>query len=99
MLNKAVLLLLFAVSGSPTGEVPGTAAPSALAVTAAPLRAELALGGWQGSLVDAAGVRHVLEMSVDNGLRRDTVFGYFTMTTQGRETTLRRLGKVVGDDL
>jgi len=98
MLNKAVLLLLFAVSGSPT-EVPVTDAPSALAVAAAPLRAELALGGWQGSLVDAGGVRHALEMSVANGLRRDTVFGLFTLTTQGRETTLRRLGKVVGDDL
>jgi hypothetical protein len=98
MLSKAVLLMLLTVTGTPTGDVPATA-PSALAVTAAPLRAELALGGWRGTLVDAAGARRPLEMSVADGLRRDTVFGYFTLTGEGRETTLRRLGRVVGDDL
>ena len=99
MLNKAVVLLLFAVTGSPGGEVT-VAAPSALAVTAAPLRAELALGGWQGTLVDAGGVQRPIEVSVANGLKRDNVFGYFTLANaQGRETTLRRLGRVVGDDL
>jgi len=98
MLSKAVLLMLFTLTGTPTGDMP-TTAPSALAVTAAPLRAELALGAWRGTLVDAAAVRRPLEMSVADGLRRDTVFGYFTLTTQGRETTVRRLGRMVGDDL
>jgi hypothetical protein len=96
MLNKAVILLLFAVGSG--GEVPATA-PSAFAVVNAPLRAELALGGWQGTLVDAAGVSHPLEMSVASGNRRDTVFGYFTLASQGRETTLRRLGNVVGEEI
>jgi hypothetical protein len=98
MLSKAVLLMLFAVTGTPTGDMPATE-PSALAVTAVPLRAELALGAWRGTLVDATGARRPLEMSVADGLRRDTVFGYFTLTTQGRETTVRRLGRMVGDDL
>jgi len=98
MLSKAVLLMLFAVTGTPTGDMP-TTAPSALAVTAAPLRAELALGSWRGTLVDATGAPRPLEMSVADGLRRDTVFGYFTLTAKGRETTVRRLGRMVGDDL
>jgi hypothetical protein len=98
MLNKAIVLLLFAVSGSPTGEVPGTA-PSAFAVTNAPLRADLTLGRWTGDFVGAGGARRPVEVSVTEGLKRDNVFGYFTLTSQGRETTLRRLGRVVGDDL
>ena len=99
MLHKAVLLLLFAVTGSPTGD-PNATSPSALAVESAPLRAELALGAWQGTLVDAVGVRRPLEVSVADGVRRETVFGYFTLTNKkGRETTVRRLGRVVGDDL
>ena len=96
MLSKAVLLMLLTVSGSPTGG-DLTAAPSALAVTAAPLRAELTLGAWQGALIDEAGARRPLEVSMADGLRRDTVFGLFTLA--GRETTVRRLGRVVGDDL
>ena len=96
MLSKAVILLLFAVSGTPVADV---ATPSALAVTSAPLRAELTLGQWRGDLVDAGGARHALEVSVAEGLKRDSVFGYFTLSRQGRETTLRRLGHVAGDDL
>jgi hypothetical protein len=38
-------------------------------------------------------------MSVAEGLRRDTVFGYFTLGGQTGLTTVRRLGRVVGDDL
>lgn len=98
MLSKAVLLMLLSLTGSPTGDT-AAAAPSALAVDAVPLRAELALGAWRGTLVDETGARRPLEMSVSDGLRRDTVFGYFTVTSQGRETTVRRLGRVVGDDL
>jgi hypothetical protein len=98
MLHKAVLLLLFAVTGSPTGET-STAAHSALAVASAPLRAELTLGAWQGTLVDAAGARRPVEVSVADGIRRDTVFGYFMLPTNGRETTVRRLGRIEGDDL
>ena len=98
MLNKAVLLLLFAVSGSPTGDVSVTT-PAALAAASAPLRAEVTLGQWRGNLVAAGGARHALEVSVSEGLKRDSVFGYFTVTSQGRETTLRRLGQVAGDDL
>ena len=98
MLSKAVLLMLFTVTGTPTGDLSATT-PSALAVTAVPLRAELALGAWRGTLVDAAGARRGLEMSVAEGLRRDTVFGYFTLAVQNGETTVRRLGRVVGDDL
>jgi hypothetical protein len=99
MLNKAVLLLLFAITGSPSGGVPVAVAPSALAVAAVPLRTDLTLGAWQGTLVDGAGVRRPLEVSVADGVRRDTVFGYFTLLTKGREVTVRRLGRVVGDDL
>ena len=99
MLNKAVLLLLFALTGSPSGEAPVAAAPSALAVAAVPLRAELTLGAWQGTLIDGTGARRALEVSVADGVRRDTVFGYFTLLTKGREVTVRRLGRVVGDDL
>ena len=98
MLSKAVLLMLLSVTGSPTGDM-SVSAPSALAITAAPLRADLALGAWSGTLVDAAGVRRPLEMSVADGLRRDNVFGYFTVTAKGREMTVRRLGRMVGDDL
>jgi hypothetical protein len=98
MLSKAVLLMLLSVTGSPSGDMPATA-PSALAVNAAPLRAELALGAWRGTLIDATGARRPLEMSVADGLRRDTVFGFFTIASQGRETTVRRLGRIVGDDL
>ncbi len=94
MLSKAVLLMLLSVTGS---DVPITAAPSALAVTAVPLRAELTLGAWQGTLIDEAGARRPLEVSMADGLRRDTVFGFFTLA--GRETTVRRLGRVVGGDL
>lgn len=96
MLSKAVILLLFTVSGTPTGDIP---TPAALAVTRTPLRTELTLGQWHGDLVDAGGARHALEVSVADGLKRDTVFGYFTLSSQGRETTLRRLGHVAGDDL
>ena len=99
MLNEAVLLLLFAVSGSPTGDVSLTT-PAALAATSVPLRARLTLGQWRGDLVAAGGARQALEVSVSEGLKRDTVFGYFTVTSQGSETTtLRRLGQVTGDDL
>ena len=98
MLHRAVLLLLFAVTGSPSGET-STVAPSAFAIAAAPLRADLTLGAWQGTLVDAAGAPRPVEVSVADGLRRDTVFGYFTLAGKGRETTVRRLGRVVGDDL
>lgn len=97
MLSKAVLLMLFAVSGSPTPDA--ATAPSALAITAAPLRAELALGAWRGTLVDDAGARRVLDVAVADGPRRDTVVGYFTLTSQGGETVVRRLGRVVGEDL
>jgi hypothetical protein len=96
MLIEAVILRLFAVSGSPTGESP---TPSALAVTTAPLRAGLTLGQWRGDLVDAGGARHALEVSVGKGLKADTVFGYFLLSSQGRETTVRRLGHVDGEDL
>ena len=99
MLNKAVLLLLFALTGSPSGGAPIAAEPSALAVAAAPLRAEHTLGAWQGSLVDGAGVSRPLEVSVADGLRRETVFGYFTVLDKGRQVTVRRLGRIVGDDL
>jgi len=98
MLSKAVLLMLFTVTGTPTGDLSATT-PSALAVAAVPLRAELALGAWRGTLVDATGARRGLEMSVAEGLRRDTVFGYFTLAAQTVPTTVRRLGRVVGDDL
>jgi hypothetical protein len=98
MLHKAVLLLLFAVTGSPTVDTPADA-PSALAMAPAPLRAELALGAWQGTLVDSAGARRPIEVSVADGVRRETVFGYFTLTSTRREMTVRRLGRVVGDDL
>ena len=99
MLHRAVLLLLFAVTGSPSGET-STVAPSAFAVAAAPLRADLTLGAWQGTLVDAAGTPRRVEVSVADGIRRDTVFGYFTLPgKKGRETTVRRLGRIVGDDL
>lgn len=97
MLSKALLLMLFAVGGSPAPDA--TTAPSALAVTAAPLRAELALGAWRGTLVDGAGVRRVLDVAVSDGPRRDTVVGYFTLVTQSGETVVRRLGRVMGDDL
>jgi hypothetical protein len=99
MLNKAVLLLLFALTGSPSGEAPVAVAPSALAVAAVPLRTDLTLGAWQGMLIDGAGVRRPLEVSVADGVRRETVFGYFTLLSKGREVTVRRLGRVVGDDL
>ena len=99
MLNKAVLLLLFALTGSPSGEAPVAVAPSALAVAAVPLRTDLTLGAWQGTLIDGAGVRRPLEVSVADGVRRETVFGYFTLLSKGREVTVRRLGHVVGDDL
>ena len=99
MLDKAVLLLLFALTGSPSGEAPVAVAPSALAVAAVPLRTDLTLGAWQGTLIDGAGARRALEVSVADGVRRDTVFGYFTLLTKGREVTVRRLGRVVGDDL
>ncbi|HEY2996093.1 MAG TPA: hypothetical protein VGM22_25045 [Methylomirabilota bacterium] len=99
MLNKAVLLLLFALTGSPSGEAPVDVAPSALAVAAVPLRADLTLGAWQGTLIDGAGVRRPVEVSVADGVRRETVFGYFTLLSKGREVTVRRLGRVVGDDL
>ncbi len=98
MLSKAVVLMLFAVTGTPSGDLSATA-PSALAASAVPLRADLALGAWRGTLVDATGARRGLEMSVADGLRRDTVFGYFTLAAQSGETTVRRLGRVVGDDL
>jgi len=98
MLHKAVLLLLFAVTGTPPGDGPASS-PSALAVASAPLRAELALGAWQGTLVDAAGARRPIEVSVADGVRRETVFGYFTLTSKRREVTVRRLGRMVGDDL
>ena len=99
MLNKAVLLLLFALTGSPNGEAPVAVAPSALAVAAVPLRTDLTLGAWQGMLIDGAGVRRPLEVSVADGVRRETVFGYFTLLSKGGEVTVRRLGRVVGDDL
>ena len=60
---------------------------------------ELTLGAWQGTLVDGAGVRRPLEVSMADGLRRETVFGYFTMLDRGRQVTVRRLGRIVGDDL
>jgi hypothetical protein len=94
MLSKAVLLMLFAVGASPTPDT-----PSALAVTAAPLRAELAVGAWRGTLVDASGARRALDIAVADGPRRDTVVGYFTLATQSGETVVRRLGRVVGEDL
>ena len=95
---KAILLMLLTVTGAPTGaDVPITVAPSALAVAAAPLRPDLTLGSWHGTLIDEAGARRPLEVSMAGGLRRDTVFGLFTLA--GRDTTVRRLGRVVGDDL
>ena len=97
MLQKAVLLLLLA-TGSPTAD-PAGVAPSALAVRAAALRTELTLGAWSGALVDQGGIRRPLDVSVRDGLRRDTVFGYFTLTSQSPETIVRRLGRVMGDDL
>ena len=99
MLNKAVLLILFALTGSPGGEAPVAVAPSALAVAAVPLRTELTLGAWKGTLIDGAGARRPLEVSVADGVRRETVFGYFTLLSKGGEVTVRRLGRVVGDDL
>jgi len=99
MLNKAVLLILFALTGSPNGEAPVAVAPSALAVAAVPLRTELTLGAWKGTLIDGAGARRPLEVSVADGVRRETVFGYFTLLSKGGEVTVRRLGRVVGDDL
>jgi len=97
MLSKAVLLMLFAVGSSPTPDA--TTAPSALAATTVPLRAEIALGAWRGTLVDEAGAHRPLDVAVANGPRRDTVVGYFTLASQGGETVVRRLGKVIGDDL
>jgi hypothetical protein len=97
MLSKAVLLMLFAVGASPTPDA--TTAPSALAVSAAPLRAELALGAWRGTLVDGTGARRALDVAVSDGPRRDTVVGFFTLPTQRGETVVRRLGRVIGDDL
>jgi len=95
MLQKAVLLLLLA-TGSPTGD-PGD--PAALAVHAPALRTELTLGAWRGTLVDERGVRRPVDVSVADGLRRDTVFGYFTLTSPSQETLVRRLGRVTRDDL
>ena len=96
MLSKALLLLLLA-TGTPTGDLPSE--PSALATKAMPLRADLTLGAWHGMLVDTGGAQRPLEMSIADGLRRDTVFGYFRLGTQGHETTVRRLGRVGVEDL
>jgi hypothetical protein len=98
MLSKAVLLMLFTITGTPSGDLSATT-PSALAVTAVPVRADLTLGAWRGTLIEATGARRGLEMSVAEGLRRDTVFGYFMLAAQGGPTTVRRLGRMVGDDL
>ena len=99
MMPKAVVLLLFALGGAPSGEGL-TASPSALMETTPPLRAERALGAWQGTLVDGAGARRPIEASFVDGLRANTVFGYFTVPGPGRpELRVRRLGRVVGDDL
>ena len=96
MLTKALLLLLMA-TGTPPGDL--LPEPSALAAKAAPLRADLTLGAWQGTLVETSGTQRPLEMSVADGLRRDTVFGYFRLGSQGHETTVRRMGRVDVEDL
>jgi hypothetical protein len=99
MMPKAVVLLLFALGGAPGGEGL-TSSPSALVETPPPLRAELALGAWQGALVDGGGIRRPIEASFVDGLRANTVFGYFTLPAPGRpDLKVRRLGRVVGNDL
>jgi len=97
MLSKALFLLLLA-TGTPPGDI--ALEPSALATQAAvPLRADLTLGAWQGILVDTGGSQRPLEMSIADGLRRDTVFGYFRFGSQGHETTVRRMGRVGVENL
>ena len=99
-MTKAVLLLLLSIgSGTPGVEVPATV-PSAFAVTSPATRPDLALGAWYGTLVDVGGARHSIEASFTDGGRAATVFGYFTLLGDRRESmTVRRLGRVVGDDL
>ena len=98
MLDRAVLLLLVAVGGSPTSEAPAPA-PSALTVAPAPLRVDGLRGAWHGLLVDAAGVTRRVEVSLADGLRRGTVFAHFTLAGKGTDVTVRRLGRLVDGDL
>lgn len=98
MLDRAVLLLLVAVGGSPSSDPPAPA-PSALAVAPVPLRPDVLRGAWQGLIVDAAGVSRRVEVSLAEGLRRGTVFAYFTLAREGTAVTVRRLGRLVDEDL
>ena len=97
---KAVLLLLLSIGSGTPGVDPSVSSPSAFAVTSPVIRPDLALGAWYGTLVDVGGARHSIEASFTDGVRAATVFGYFTLLGHRRDgVTVRRLGRMVGDDL
>jgi hypothetical protein len=97
-MNQFLVFLLTLAGTAPTH--PPAPPPSALVESQAPLRADHALGVWSGSIVDRAGVRRPLEVSFVDGLRPETLFAYFRVGDPVQPmTTLRRLGRLVNDEL
>jgi hypothetical protein len=95
MLAKAAALLLLTLAGA-APDVP--VEPSALVATPAPLQPERVLGTWHGHVIDATGVSHAVEVAFRDGIRPDSVFAYFRLGAKP-DTTVRRLGQLVGNDL
>jgi hypothetical protein len=97
-MNK-LLIFLLTLAGSAPGS-PSAPDPSALVMAQPPMRVESALGAWLGTLVQADGTRHPIEVSFTDGLRPETLFAYFRTGDPSRpQTTLRRLGRLADDTL
>jgi hypothetical protein len=97
-MNHFLVFLLTLAGAGPAS--PPAATPSALVVTQGPLRPDHALGVWSGDIVGPGGARRSLEVSFVDGLRPETLFAYFRVGDPIQpSTTLRRLGRLVNDEL